>query len=141
MLCLVTVLAMSLTVVSAPAEPDLILHHGKIISVDPKFSVYEALAVKSGRILKVGSSVEVLRMKGPETHVVDLHQKSVLPGLMDSHVHPADACLTEFDHAILEMETIGEVLKYVASRAKSVREGEWIQLGQIFITRLQEQRY
>ena len=141
MLCLVTVLAMSLTVMSAPVEPDLILHHGKIITVDPKFSVYEALAVKSGRILKVGSSVEVLRMKGPDTHVVDLHQKSVLPGLMDSHVHPADACLTEFDHAIPEMETIGEVLKYVASRAKSVREGEWIQLRQIFITRLQEQRY
>src|SRR6185369_13424495 len=52
------------------AEPDLILHHGKIVTVDPKFSVQQAIAVKDGRILQVGADEEVLRTKGPATQMI-----------------------------------------------------------------------
>src|SRR6266571_3138995 len=126
---------------SLAQQADLILHRGKIVTVDAKFSIAEAVAVKSGRIVKVGSDREILQLKGPNTQAVDLGGKTVLPGLMDSHVHPADACLTEFDHPIPEMETIQDVLDYIQRRAAVVKEGEWIQLRQVFITRLREQRY
>src|SRR6266542_5605259 len=109
-------------------QADLILYRGKIVTVDAKFSILEAIAIKSGRILKVGSDREILQLKGPDTKTVDLGGKTVLPGLMDSHVHPADACLTEFDHPIPEMETIQDVLDYLQRRAAVVKEGEWIQL-------------
>ena len=122
-------------------QADLILHRGKIVTVDAEFTIAEAVAVKSGRILKVGSDREILQLKGPHTQTVDLGGKAVLPGLMDSHVHPADACLTEFDHPIPEMETIQDVLSYIQKRAAAVNEGEWIQVRQVFITRLREQRY
>src|SRR5437867_4035903 len=122
-------------------QADLIFHHGKIVTVDAVFSIAEAVAVKSGRILKVGSDREILQLKGPHTKAVDLGGKAVLPGLMDSHVHPADACLTEFDHPIPEMETIQDVLEYIQRRADIAKEAEWIQLRQVFITRLREQRY
>ena len=122
-------------------EPDLILYHGKVVTVDQRFSIQEAVAVKDGRIQKVGRSGDLLNLKGPRTQLVDLGGKTVLPGLMDSHVHPTDACLTEFDHPIPEMETIQDVLNYIQSRAKVAKEGEWIQLRQVFITRLREQRY
>jgi len=73
--------------------------------------------------------------------VVDLQGRLVLPGLIDSHAHPADACLTEFDHPIPPMECIEDVLAYVKSRAQALKEGEWIEVRQVFITRLREQRY
>src|SRR5436190_754981 len=77
------------------AEADLILHNGKIVTVDKKFSIHQALAVQGGRILRVGTNAEVLKMKGPSTQVLDLDGKTVLPGLIDSHVHPTGACMTE----------------------------------------------
>ena len=123
------------------AEADLILHRGKIATVDERFSLGEALAVKDGKLLAVGTSAEVLKLKGPRTEVVDLQGRLVIPGLMDSHVHPAGATMTEFDHPIPDMESIEDVLAYLRGRAQVVPEGEWISLSQVFITRLREQRY
>src|SRR5438552_9404476 len=135
-------ISLFLTVTSPLSQKgDLILHRGKIVTVDEKFSIAEAIDAKSGRIVKVGSDREILQLKGPHTQTVDLGGKAVLPGLMGSHVHPADACLTEFDHPIPEMETIQDVLDYIQRRAAVVKEGEWIQLRQVFMTRLREQRY
>src|SRR6266705_3430440 len=105
---------------------DLILHNGKIVTVDAKFSVHQALAVRNQRVFRIGSNSEVLKFKGTFTRVIDLKGKLVLPGLIDSHVHPTDACMTEFDHPIPEMETIADVLKYVRARAKVLPPGEWI---------------
>src|SRR5438552_3452908 len=125
----------------AQPQADLILHHGKIVTVDKHFSIQQALAIQGGHILRVGSNQEVLQAQGPQTKLVDLSGKTVLPGLIDSHVHPTAACLTEFDHPIPEMESIQDVLDYVKARAKVLTEGEWIAVDQVFITRLREQRY
>src|SRR5262245_502826 len=127
--------------VSAGAEADLILHHGKIVTVDSRFSIQQAVAVQDGRIAAVGPDEQILAWRGPRTQVIDLEGRMVLPGLIDSHAHPADACLTEFDHPIPTMERIQDVLEYVRARAKALKEGEWIQVRQVFITRLAEQRY
>src|SRR5437879_4580490 len=109
----------ALAILPAPVEEaNLILHHGKIVTVDTKFTIHHAIAIKDGRILRVGSDADVLQTKGPESKLVDLAGKMVLPGLIDSHVHPNSACMTEFDHPIPEMETIADVLAYVRSRAK-----------------------
>ena len=122
-------------------EADLILHHGKVVTVDRDFSVRQALAVKGDRLLRVGTDEEVLKTRGPRTALVDLGGKMVLPGLIDSHTHPTGACMTEFDHPIPEMETIRDVLDYVRSRAEALGAGKWVVVRQVFITRLKEQRY
>jgi predicted amidohydrolase YtcJ len=67
--------------------------------------------------------------------------RMVLPGLIDSHVHAGNASMYEADHPIPAMESIADVLAYVRERAQVVPRGEWIALSQVFITRLQEQRY
>ena len=123
------------------SAPDLILHHGKIVTVDQQFSIREALAVKDGHIVAVGENRAVLRSRGPRTEVVDLHGQCVLPGLIDSHTHPSDAAMLEFDHPIPEMETVGDVLQYIRGRASVVPPGQWITVRQVFISRLKEQRY
>jgi predicted amidohydrolase YtcJ len=127
--------------IAAAAEPaDLIVHHAKIATVDPQFTIASAMAVKDGRIIAVGTDEQVLASRGPATTVLDLEGRLVLPGLIDSHVHPG-AAMTEFDHAIPEMESIDDVLGYVRDRARALGPGQWIEVHQVFITRLKEQRY
>ncbi len=122
-------------------EPDLILHHGRIVTVDEQFSIREAIAVAGNRIVQVDGNEAVLKLRGPRTEVADLRGRMVLPGLIDSHTHPTAAAMTEFDHPIPSMESIADVLDYFRARAQVVKEGEWIVLQQVFITRLREQRY
>jgi predicted amidohydrolase YtcJ len=122
-------------------DADLILHNGKIVTVDKKFTIHKAIAVRGNRILKVGSDADVMKTKGDATKVIDLAGKMVMPGLIDSHVHPTGACMTEFDHEIPVMESIDDVLAYIKGRTQKLAEGEWISLSQVFITRLKEQRY
>ena len=125
-----------------PAPPDAVFHHGKVVTVDAGFAVSEAFAVRAGRIEAVGSNAEMLRLaRAGETQVHDLGGRMVLPGLIDSHVHPPAAAVFEYEHEVPDMETIADVLAYVAARAKVVPEGKWIRVSQVFITRLREARF
>jgi predicted amidohydrolase YtcJ len=141
-LALVAAAVVIAAVADALAQPpDLILHHGQIVTVDKDFSMAEAIAIRGERIVAVGKSDALLATKGDATKLVDLGGKSVLPGLIDSHVHPSGAAMHEFDHPVPDMETIADVLAYIKSRAAALPEGDWIVVRQIFITRLKEQRY
>src|SRR4051812_15844357 len=92
--------AFLLAATAVRGDADLILHHGKVVTVDARFAVAEAVAVRGTDIASVGSNEEVLKLAGPTTQLVDLQGRLLIPGLIDSHTHPADACLTEFDHEI-----------------------------------------
>ncbi len=123
------------------ADPNLILHNGKVVTVDREFSIAEAVAISGDRITAVGTNGEVRSLAASDTRLVDLEGKTVLPGLIDTHTHPLGAALYEFDHAVPDMETVEDVLDYFRQRARVVPEGSWIRLQQVFITRLREQRY
>lgn len=69
------------------ATADLILHHGLITTLDRSNPTASAVAVKDGRFLAVGHDAEIMALKGPNTKVVDLKGKRVLPGLIDNHTH------------------------------------------------------
>ena len=137
--------ALLLTASAAPAQdapPDAIFHHGKVVTVDRDFSIREAFAVRGGRIVGVGTDAAMRALARPGvTQLHDLGGKTVLPGLIDSHVHSPSAAMFEFDHEIPNMETIQDVLDYVSARTKVVPEGQWIRVQQVFITRLKEARY
>jgi len=100
-----------------------------------------AMAVRGDRILAVGSRAEVERFAGPQTEHVDLAGKTVLPGLVDSHVHASAAAMYEWERPVPDLETVADVLKYIRGRAAAAQPGEWITLSQIFITRLKDQRF
>lgn len=122
------------------AGPDLILHNAKVVTVDKPFSIHQAIAITDGKISAVGSDKDLLATRSEQTKLIDLAGKTVIPGLIDSHVHPG-AAMTEFDHTLPEMESIADVLDYVKKRAAALGEGKWISLRQVFITRLRERRY
>src|SRR5580698_4810868 len=77
------------------APPDLILAHGTPLTVDLHDTVAQALAVKNGVIIRVGSDAEVLPLAGPHTRMIDLHGRTATPGLLDSHAHMAEGGLGE----------------------------------------------
>ncbi len=134
-------LLITLSLASAEVPPDTIFHHGKIVTVDPAFSIQQALAVRGDRIAAVGDDATLLAMAGPNTELVDLHGHTVLPGLIDSHVHATAAAVHEFDHPIPTMRSVADVLDYIAGRAAVVEKGQWIRVSQVFITRLDDQRF
>lgn len=123
------------------SEADLILYNGKIITVNSDFSIQQAMAVKDNHILQVGNNKDILRLKANTTQVLNLDGVVVLPGFIDSHLHPCGACMTEFDHPIPQMDSVEEVTGYIRKRADALEDGEWIIVQQVFITRLREQRY
>ncbi len=126
---------------SGAQAPDLILHHGQIVTVNQKFDIVEAMAVREDRIVAVGTNDEILKLAGPETRILPLEGRTVLPGLIDSHVHATGAAVYEFDHEIPPLETIDDVLKYVKGQADRLEDGQWIIMNQVFITRLRDQRF
>jgi predicted amidohydrolase YtcJ len=134
-------LALVLASCACAAEADLILHNGKIVTVDNAFSIQQAVAVGGGRIVAVGTSAEVLRgWRGQKTEVVDLKGRTVLPGLFDSHVHPLGAGLSEFREKLPVFDSFASVQEYIRKKAAVTPKGQWIVVPRTFPTRLKELR-
>jgi predicted amidohydrolase YtcJ len=129
--------ALALPLIAAPVA----LINGHIVTVDGDFSIAEAMLVEGERIVKVGTNAEITEGLAAAATRIDLQGATVLPGLIDSHVHSTGASVFEYDHVIPEMETIADVLTYIRGRTALVPEGTWINLSQVFITRLREQRF
>src|SRR5262249_5603371 len=126
---------------TARADADLILHHGKVITVDPQFHIEAAVAVKGDRILAVGTDEAVLQHKARSTRLIDLGGKTVLPALYDSHVHPLDAALSEAKEPLPELKSLKEVFAYIRKQAETTPEKQWIVIRYAFPTRLDEARF
>jgi predicted amidohydrolase YtcJ len=120
------------------ADADLILYHGKIVTVDAQFSVREAVAIKAGKITAVGRDADVLKERGAATRVIDLKGRTVLPGLFDSHVHALEAGLSEYRAPLPALDSIPAVQAFLRQQARSVPKGEWIVVPRTFPTRLTE---
>src|SRR6185436_16888808 len=73
---------------------DTILVNGKVLTVDAQFSTRNALAVRGGRIVAVGTDADVRKLAGPATRAIDLQGRTVIPGLIDSHMHAIRAALS-----------------------------------------------
>ncbi len=122
-------------------DADMILHNGKVVTVDERFSVTEAVAVKGGKIVAVGTSSNILaNEQGSATRVIDLKGKTVLPGLIDAHVHPLDAGLSEFRRKLPALDSISAIQSYILDRAKVTPKGEWIIIPRTLPPRLKEMR-
>jgi predicted amidohydrolase YtcJ len=123
------------------ADADLILHNGKIVTVDSAFSIAEAVAVKDGRVVAVGRNADVLaRERGPKTRVIDLKGQTVLPGLTDTHMHPLGAALSEHNTPFAVLRSFADIQSYIRQQAAKTPKGQWIQVPKTFPGRLVEMR-
>lgn len=123
------------------ADADLIFHNGKIVTVDGKFFVAEAIAIKGGKIAAVGTSANLLRNeRGERTQVVDLQGKTVLPGMNDAHVHILEAALSEYRRQLPPLNSISSIQSYIRERAAKTPKGEWIVVPRTLPPRIAEMR-
>lgn len=138
-------LAVALALVSAAAaraaDADLILHNGRIVTVDAAFSIQQAVAIRGDRIVAAGSDPSVLGAeRGPHTNVIDLHGRMVLPGLFDSHLHALEAGLSEFRAPLPALDSFAAIQGFIRRQAAQTPPGEWIIVPRTFPTRLREMK-
>jgi len=112
----------------APAQtPDLILINGKILTVDAKDTIAEAVAIAQGKIVAVGSAAEIQRRAGPATRVIDLHGLTATPGLIDTHGHYAASGVDELFSVVLnDVSRVGEAVEKIRQKAATLKPGEWL---------------
>ena len=138
----VSLLGLLFTFTIHAAEPvDLIIHNAHVLTVDAKFSTAQAVAVRGGKIVAVGSDADVLKTQGPATTVIDAKGKTVLPGLIDSHVHPVSAAMSEAVAPLPVLKSVVAVQEFIREKAKTTPAGKWIVIRYAFPTRLDEARF
>lgn len=129
-----------------PAEliqyPQLILHNGTVLTVDDNDTVAQAVAIRDGEFLAVGSNAEVLRLAGPDTRKIDLEGNTVMPGILNTHTHPqkrsVSAYFNEVPRQVQEsMRASGRIheprdkahaLAQIREIARRDSESEWVRL-------------
>ena len=112
---------------AVPQPADLILRNGKIVTMDQDFSIKRAVAIKDGRFLAVGSDRDMRPLTGPRTRVIDLGGHTVIPGLIDSHIHATTAGLSwDAELHWEQLSSLADGLKLIAKAAQSQPTGTWI---------------
>ena len=126
-------------------KADLVLLNGKVLTVDEKDTVTEAVAVKSGRILKIGDTATIRSYVGEETEVIELNGRAVVPGFMDSHCHMIAEGASRIMLVDLSQEagikSIGDLQERLRERAEETPKGEWVVGYQEDDSKLKEKRH
>ena len=105
---------------------DTVLTGGKVLTVDPAFSVVEAVAIRDGRVLAIGADAEVEALAGPGTRRLPLAGRTVLPGLIDAHCHVRATGVLLANLQLYDCRSLDDILARVAARARETPPGGWI---------------
>jgi len=108
---------------------DLILHNGKIATQDDRRSIVEALAIRDGKFLAVGSDREVMRFRDQGTKLIDLRKRTVIPGLNDSHLHLIRGGLTfNLELRWDGVPSLADGLRMLREQAQRTPPGQWVRV-------------
>ncbi|WP_291786008.1 amidohydrolase family protein, partial [Cecembia sp.] len=105
---------------------DLVFTNGIVYTVDESAPKAEAVAVKNGLILAVGTTEEIQAFVGKETEIIDLQGKTMTPGFIESHAHLMGIGYNKLDIDLMYVQTYDELIEKVAEAAANAEPGEWI---------------
>jgi predicted amidohydrolase YtcJ len=126
-LCLLVPALLCSALATAGAQSaDLIVTNARIYTVDQNRPVVEAIAIRGGKVLAVGPARLIASLKGPGTRMLDLNGRTVIPGMIDAHVH-----LAGLGEALRNVDLVGtssyeEIISRVVARAREAPAGAWI---------------
>jgi predicted amidohydrolase YtcJ len=114
---------------SDPNAPQVVLTGGKILTLDGQSTIAQALAIRDGKILAVGSDAAIKPLAGPQTRVIDLAGKSVVPGLIDTHAHFKAAGLGDYVVNLGGAKDVAGALDLIRAFVAKKQPGAWITTG------------
>jgi predicted amidohydrolase YtcJ len=132
----------ALFAVAASAQaPDAIYYNAAIITMSDAQPNAQAVAIRGDRFVAVGSNADVLKTAGPRTQKIDLAGKCVVPGIIETHVHPIGAAMSEIDGPVPVIHSIAELKDYIQTQDKKLPAGRLIFIPKVYSTRLTDRRY
>lgn len=141
---LLATLLLSRILLAQSPNADLILLHGHILTADGSDSVAQAIAIRHGIIVKVGTDTEVLEFAGnvPGMRIIDLHGHTATPGLIDTHAHVAEGGVEElYGVKLSDATSVAEIVARVKAKIALVKPGEWVTGSGWDEGKLAERRY
>ena len=138
------VLLLTQMLVAQGPAADLVLLHGHILTVDTKDTVAQAIAIRHGVIVKVGSDAEVLQFAGnaPGIRTINLRGRTATPGLIDTHAHIAEGGVAElYGVKLSDAASIADIVARVKAKVALAKPGEWVTGSGWDEGKLAERRY
>lgn len=115
---------------AAPAErtapPDLIVLNGRVLTSDPSQPRAEAFAIRDGRFIAVGRSADIANLRTARTQVIDATDRTVVPGFIDAHTHPAWGGVEGLFSVNCDLRSIAAIKDAIHARAATTPRGEWV---------------
>jgi len=113
---------------------DTVFYNGKVATADARFTMTKAVAVRDGKILKIGEDAAILPLAGPNTRKIDLRGKTLIPGIIDTHTHLHEYALDnyakEVNPKLAEVFLVGrskeDLLEQIKEAAAKAPPGEWL---------------
>ena len=124
----------------AQQPADLVVLNARIHTLDPAAPAATAVAIRDGVFVAVGSDADIRKHAGAGTRTIDAAGRTVVPGLIESHVHATGASRGEAQQPFKQLHSIGEIKDWVRQRASERPAGQWIQLPRVDVTRIKERR-
>ena len=122
-------------------EAELVLHNGAFITVDERQPRAQAVAVGRGRFLAVGRDADVLNLATSRTPKLDLGGRTVVPGFIDAHSHPASSGYQHLKKVDCDLRSIDAIVKALRERAAKTKPGDWVLGFKYDDTKTDERRF
>ncbi len=108
------------------SSPELILHNANIYTSNPKFPKSQAIAISNGKIIAVGSDSNILHLAGSATRKINIGGKTITPGFIDAHSHPAQSGVAHLKNVDCDLRSIQAIKNAIKSKSNNKAPGEWI---------------
>ncbi|MEX2639144.1 MAG: amidohydrolase [Balneolales bacterium] len=121
---------------------DLVIRNARVLTVDSNFAEAEAVAIRDGVFIEVGDNETVQNLIGEQTRVIDAGGKTVVPGLIESHVHAQSVVQREYatPHPFEQLGSIADMQRWLRTEVEKTPQDQWIQLPRVDVTRIKEGR-
>ena len=121
-----TILALCIIHAVPVRAADLVLHNGKVVTLEERIGVVQAIAIRDGKIVAVGTNEDVKKHIKPKTQVIDLKGRLAIPGFIEGHGHFTGIGAAKLNLDLMHVRNWDEVIKMVADAVKKAKPGEWI---------------
>ena len=122
-------------------QVDTIIINANVITIDPAKPRSQALAMNEGKFVAVGSTEDISLLSSPNTKVLDLAGKTVLPGFIDAHIHVLNSGIHHVMAADCDLRSIGAIQQALREQAGKPPAGDWVQGFKFDDTKTTERRF